>query len=196
MPPTEPSDELTLRAMLKWPDVPASFGWLGLDGRGRWLIQGATISHPGICDFLARQYGVDSRGRWYVQNGPQRAFVDLEFAPWVLSLDGHGDLITHTARAIDRVDTLIVADTGQIFLATELGLGVLLDRDLASFLGSFGAPGRRLSDAEAGQRLLALPSTGSGERLRWRHWEVLAIALPLATLEVRYGFVREPRDDS
>ncbi|HET8728586.1 MAG TPA: DUF2946 family protein, partial [Alphaproteobacteria bacterium] len=31
-------DESVLRAMTKWPNVPAVYGWLQLDQRGNWLI--------------------------------------------------------------------------------------------------------------------------------------------------------------
>ncbi|HMN64893.1 MAG TPA: DUF2946 family protein, partial [Burkholderiaceae bacterium] len=31
-------DEQVLHAMARWPDVPAVWGWLRLDRRGRWLL--------------------------------------------------------------------------------------------------------------------------------------------------------------
>ena len=40
-------DEDVLRAMTRWPDVPAVYGWLSLDRRGRWLIRGETLGPLG-----------------------------------------------------------------------------------------------------------------------------------------------------
>jgi hypothetical protein len=182
------------RARLKWPDVPASYGWLGLDGRGRWLIQGAPISHPGIVAFLIHQYRADARGCWYVQNGPQRAFVDLELAPWILHLDGTGKLLTHTARPVISVHDLILADTGQIFLSTEHGLGALLDRDLAEFLTGFHHHGQPLADVAIAETLLDLStSAAAGPALEWREYRFTSRYLPSSALAPEYGFVRQPR---
>ena len=36
-------DETGLRSMAKWPNVPAVYGWLTLDRRGNWLLQGERI---------------------------------------------------------------------------------------------------------------------------------------------------------
>ena len=33
-------DETVIRAMAKWPDVPAVWGWLSLDRRGVWKLKG------------------------------------------------------------------------------------------------------------------------------------------------------------
>lgn len=38
------------RALDKWPNVPALYGWLPLDRHGRWRIRGETISGPQIID--------------------------------------------------------------------------------------------------------------------------------------------------
>ena len=62
------------RAMARWPNVPALYGWLSLDRRGRWRIQNETISRPQIIDTFNRNYAADEQGRWYFQNGPQRGY--------------------------------------------------------------------------------------------------------------------------
>lgn len=192
MSPSTPPD-LTARALLKWPNVPASHGWLGLDARGRWRIQGALISHPGIREFLARQYAGDAAGRWYVQNGPQRAYVDLELAPWVLNLDGHGALVTHTGRAITRVDSLVVTDDAEILLGTDLGLGAVLDQDLASFLDALRAGDRAPTDGEVAAWILAEDAHAPPPDLRWGRWPIEILRLPRSALEARFGFIRQPR---
>ena len=76
-----------LRAMERWPNVPALFGWLGLDRRGRWLIKGEVITRPQIIDTINGNYEADAHGRWFFQNGPQRGFVSLQTAPLVLSVN-------------------------------------------------------------------------------------------------------------
>ncbi|MDB5974431.1 MAG: hypothetical protein JWR07_1191, partial [Nevskia sp.] len=42
------------RSLARWPNVPALFGWLALDRRGRWLIQGELISRPQIIETINR----------------------------------------------------------------------------------------------------------------------------------------------
>jgi hypothetical protein len=143
------------RALAKWPDVPACFGWLGLDARGRWRIDGGLISHPGAVAFLAAHYACDEHGRWYVQNGPQRAFVALDLAPWVLRVGADGALSTHTGRQLDRYEDIHVTPDGEILLTTPLGLAAIDDRDLAAFAATLEAPGSDalevLSAAAAGR---------------------------------------------
>ena len=79
-------DEQVMRAMARWPHVPAVYGWLSLDRRGRWLIRGETISNRAALAFIGRNYAADERGRWYFQNGPQRVFVTLDYTPVVYFL--------------------------------------------------------------------------------------------------------------
>ena len=69
--------------MAKWPNVPAVYGWLSLDRRGNWLIKGERIPNPLVTEFIGRNYARDARGCWYFQNGPQRVFVNLDYAPFV-----------------------------------------------------------------------------------------------------------------
>src|SRR5437762_13798517 len=77
-------DEIVLRSMLKWPDVPAVYGWLSLDRRGNWMIKTVAgrferIAHAAVREFIGRNYASDPEGRWYFQNGPQRVFVALDY---------------------------------------------------------------------------------------------------------------------
>src|SRR3546814_4722559 len=66
------------RALARWPNVPALYGWLRLDRRGRWLIRDEPISRPQIIDTINRNYAADARGCWYFQNGPQRGYMRSE----------------------------------------------------------------------------------------------------------------------
>lgn len=140
-------DDLVLRAMARWPDVPAVWGWLRLDRRGRWLLvdrgqpgfdeardgAGSPIGNAQITDFIARNYRADEQGRWYWQNGPQRVYVDLDAAPLVLRVFGSMQaprLVTHTGQLVDRIDSGWIGPSGEVLLQTGLGPAVVHDLDL------------------------------------------------------------------
>lgn len=141
-------DEGVIRAMARWPAVPAVFGWLRLDRRGRWLLvdrgragfdeardgAGSPISHPGIVEFIGRNYTADEDGRWYWQNGPQRVYVDIESAPLVLRVLAVAPrlrLVTHTGVAVMRIDAGWLGPDGEVLLRTDAGPAVVHDLDLA-----------------------------------------------------------------
>ncbi|MGE5471455.1 MAG: DUF2946 family protein [Bacteroidota bacterium] len=123
-----------LSAIAKWPDVPACYDWLSLDRRGDWRLQGERVTHHGLIAFINRQYGVDESGCWFVQNGPQRVFVSLAATPWIFRRDGD-NFLSHTGQPAGTVRAVYLDDSGSILLETDLGIGLLDDRDLAQFLG-------------------------------------------------------------
>jgi len=91
------------RALDKWPNVPALYGWLSLDRRGRWCIRGETISRPQIVDTIGANYAADARGCWFFQNGPQRGYMKLDWMPFVLRR-GEGDLlVTHNGLQVEHL---------------------------------------------------------------------------------------------
>lgn len=141
-------DQDVLQAMARWPNVPAAFGWLRLDRRGQWFIvkrdtpdfneltdgRGSLVRNERLNDFIGRNYTSDDQGRWFFQNGPQRVFVDLELAPWVLRIDNSQTKlkwITHTGAVAHQCLAAFVDTMGNVFLKTELGVGVIDDRQLA-----------------------------------------------------------------
>ncbi len=138
-------DQSVKDAIARWPNVPAVFGWLSLDGRGRWRLHpqgqaaqggpGESITNTQILEFINRNYEHDEAGRWYFQNGPQRVFVRLDGAPYVLRLsdDTHG-LRTHTDAAVATVSHWWLDDAGQLYATTPAGAGIVLDRDLPALL--------------------------------------------------------------
>jgi hypothetical protein len=144
-------DEQVLRAMQRWPDVPACAGWLGLDARGQWWMRdtqalpwprrvdgslergGASrLLHPGLAAFLARNYQADAQGCWYCQNGPQQVFVELDAAPLVLrvQLDGDRALWTAHTGAACRVLQAWLDEPGRLWLRTDIGPGLLHSLDM------------------------------------------------------------------
>lgn len=171
-------DEQVLRAMARWPDVPAVFGWLRLDRRGRWLLvdrgrpgfdeardeAGEPITNPRIVDFIARNYAADQRGRWYWQNGPQRVYVDLESAPLVLRVLGSPQrprFVAHTGQPVRRLDAGWTGPDGELLLRTGHGPAVVHDLDLAALALSQDGDALLLS---LGRRRLRLAPTVSPPR--------------------------------
>ena len=130
-------DPSVLSAIAKWPDVPDVYGWLSLNLRGNWLIKGDVIANPGICEFIGRNYSADARGRWFFQNGPQRVFVSLAYAPFVLRTTGKNDpyLITQTGYRLDQLTGAWIDEIGAIVLRWPTGVGSVTDRDLSQIAG-------------------------------------------------------------
>jgi len=124
-------DEIVARSMAKWPDVPDVYGWLSLDRRGNWLLQGERIGNRALRDFISRNYAPDSRGCWYFQNGPQRVFVSLAYTPLVVHLEGD-DLLDHCGRPFGSAQAY-QDEEGSVLMAGNAGLGLLDDRDLARY---------------------------------------------------------------
>jgi hypothetical protein len=186
-------DEIVIRGMLKWPNVPAVYGWLSLDRRGNWMIKNVNgrferIVNRAVNEFICRNYAADAEGRWYFQNGPQRVFVSLEYTPWVYRLDDAGEgLLAHTGAAPGTLETLFVDDAGALLLEAETGVGVLLDRDLSAFVDRLADPlGRtpeRLLEGVAGGREARVVLDGASIRVA-----------PIRGAEVPrlFGFVQRP----
>ncbi|QKH34753.1 DUF2946 family protein [Achromobacter pestifer] len=154
-------DQSVKDALARWPDVPAVYGWLSLDARGRWRLHpqgqaaaggpGESITNTQILEFISRNYEHDEAGRWFFQNGPQRVFLRLDAAPYVLRLnDDSSGLLTHTNVTVDSVDGWRLDDAGQLYAMTPLGAGIVLDRDLQPLLEKMvTAQGAPLLDALA-----------------------------------------------
>lgn len=142
-------EDWVLRAMQRWPNVPALFGWLALDRRGRWLIQGEIISHPRIVQVINRNYAADEHGRWFFQNGPQRGFIELQYAPFVLrTLEDGSGLVTHSELPVERPSAAYLDETGTMLLQTEHGPGEIAGTELEWVLPRLTANGLPVSEDE------------------------------------------------
>jgi Protein of unknown function (DUF2946) len=124
-------DDIVMRSMAKWPDVPDVYGWLSLDRRGNWLLKGERIGNQALRDFISRNYNSDSKGRWYFQNGPQRVFVSLAYTPLVIHFEGHR-LVDHCGRLFQPGQAYL-DDEGSVLMLGAAGAGLLDDRDLAGY---------------------------------------------------------------
>ena len=138
-------DDIVQQALIKWPNVPHCYGWLGLDARGRWYLRddavqaqgefpqskGALLEHTKLIAFIERNYEADAQGQWFFQNGPQRVYVELECAPWIWRIQPDGRLLSHTGRAAsaDQASCLL-DDEGRVYVASDIGLGLVHSLDV------------------------------------------------------------------
>ncbi len=127
-------DEIVLRGIAKWPNVPAVFGWLSLNRRGQWLIKGDLISNPGLIAYIGRNYDHDEGGRWFFQNGPQRVFVAPDYTPLIYRIVNPRRsplaLECHTGRRVDIINGGWLDEKGTLLIETEHGIGIVHDHDL------------------------------------------------------------------
>ena len=188
-------DDIVKQAMAKWPDVPAVFGWLGLDRRGNWIVKGDRIANPIVADFIGRNYARDDQGRWFFQNGPQRVYVELDYTPLVYRLaDGAAArLEAHTGKRAARVERTWIDDNGIVLIETELGPGMIDDRDLDRLLPCFtDQRGEPLPEDAVGDAIERLQQ-GSVARIYFRYPEAIAVAsIKAAAVPGALGFVQTP----
>lgn len=204
-------DEHVLAAMARWPDVPAVHGWLSLSARGQWRLHprgqgwgvpdeepGEAITSPQILAFIGRNYLGDGTGRWYFQNGPQRVYVRLDGAPWILSLQadaqGRPQLQTHTGIPYGPVTHWWLDPEGGLYAQSDAGAGLVADRDLGQVLDTLRtADGQPLDDwlehCSPASITVHLPGADAGGPA--------AAAAPLGRLHTAdpapaLGFVRRP----
>ncbi|MGQ0750814.1 MAG: HAD-IIB family hydrolase [Betaproteobacteria bacterium] len=192
-------DDLVLRGMAKWPDVPAVHGWLSLDRRGQWRIRGERVSNPAVCAFIGRNYERDAEGRWFFQNGPQRVYVTLEYTPFVYRVVNQPGapiaLECHTGAPATAIRGAWMDEAGALLLETEHGIGLVHDRDVDdTFPYLIDANGGALDEAVLESLLDALQR--HEEVPLWlRVRETNAIVAPIRARDVpqRFGFVPDPR---
>ena len=170
-----------------WPTGPACYGWLALDARGCWRLRGERVEHGGLHAFLSANYAHDGVGNWLVHNGPQRVFVELEAAPWILRMLPDDVLQTHTGQLAMARAPELVDEIGRVSLGTNLGPAAIDDRDLSRFLAELqDARGNSVDEA----LLLALLDDNATAPLQWRSLPV-TFARANATPQL-LGFQRKP----
>ncbi len=181
-------DDIVKAALLKWPNVPDCYGWLGLDARGNWYLRddqaqaagpfcapsdepgrqmaskGSLLMHEKLVDFIQRNYASNAEGQWFFQNGPQRVYVELEATPyiWRIGSAPDFDVAAHTGQAA-ITQRCIIDEHGRVYLETALGFGLVHTQDM-------------LQAADAIERGLWVPQ------------EVLT-----QDLQARFGYQRSPQ---
>ncbi|WP_313950968.1 DUF2946 family protein [Accumulibacter sp.] len=184
-------------AMLRWPNVPACYGWLSLDQRGRWRMRGETLSHAGLNDFLNRQYAHDERGNYFVQNGPQRVFVALDYTPWVVRLASADRLETQVGETVSEVRGAAIDEQGNLLIEIPNGIALLCDRDLPALLPLLRSPDGEVADEASLLAAVEQPATGvSTLTFDWHGCRVPVRALRRSAVPGRYGFIASPQEDS
>lgn len=141
-------DDIVKQALTKWPNVPACYGWLGLDARGNWYMRddrvqaqgpfaggtvqskGSQLKHEKLIEFIQRNYEPDELGQWFFQNGPQRVYVELEATPLIWRVQSDFSIQDHTGRAA-RVQSCLLDDMGRVYLETDTGFGLVHSMDMS-----------------------------------------------------------------
>lgn len=145
-------DDIVKAALAKWPNVPACYGWLGLDARGQWwmrdervqllgsfqdgceqgdaAIKGSRLQHDKLIAFIERNYGVDAEGLAWFQNGPQRVYVELQAAPYIWRVDETAALSSPLLAAVGAPLATLVDELGHLYLHTPQGLGIVHSQDM------------------------------------------------------------------
>lgn len=174
-------DQAVIRALAKWPAVPAVYGWLALDERGNWQLRNPgtaafeRIGNEALRGFICRNYARDARGCWFFQNGPQRVYVRLACAPLVFRLE-IDRFVDHCGGPTGPLNGAWRDERGALILAAASGIGNLDDRDLLAATDLIDDSGATVwFDCVAGRVPL-------GSILR-------------ADLPAKFGFVRDPRPD-
>lgn len=186
-------------ALKRWPNVPALYGWLSLDRRGRWRIRGEIISRPQIIDTINRNYAADARGQWFFQNGPQRGYMALEYTPMVLHVDAGGRLFTHTGLDVEAPRAVYLDDEGAVLVDSAVGAGVLGDDSLNWVLARMTGERGDLPDAELEQGIIEALARPSGASTGL-YLSLAGRRLPLQRLDraaapAALGFVQLPQTD-
>jgi hypothetical protein len=159
-------DDIVRQAMVKWPDVPDCYGWLGLDSRGQWWMRddrvqalgafqsgqpgtkGSLLRHEKLIDFIQRNYESDAQGQWYFQNGPQRVYIELEITPYIWRIENDFTVMAHTGMMAE-VHKILVDENGLVYMDTTLGLGLVHTLDVERAAQAIEMGRWKLEDAEA-----------------------------------------------
>ena len=188
-------DRSVIRTMARWPKVPAVYGWMSLDCRGCWRLQGQPVVHHGAIAFMNRNYACNTDGQWYFQNGPQRVFVDLDYTPWIYSLDGAGFLVDHVEEPVKELRGAWLDQEGNLLLLGERGIGLLCDRDLGSMSDHLRHSDGRACDAHSIEGLIHASGGAKSRRicLVWKNKSIDVKLLPRGQVAGEFGFDPRPR---
>lgn len=187
-------DPRVRRAMERWPDVPALYGWLRLDETGHWWLNGARVRNQALFAFIGRNYAADERGCWYFQNGPQRGYVALDYTPWVLHIDNSGHLRTQTGEHVSLGAQAVIDEQGNLLLETRQGPALLAGEALPVVADNLRDPHGNPLDSDGLERVIDGRTDGAS-----LHWDGQVLPLTLMqrrTIPGHYGFVRTPSPES
>lgn len=140
-------DDIVKQALVKWPNVPDCYGWLGLDARGNWFLRddcaqaqgpfaggtagskGSQLMHEKLIEFIHRNYASDALGQWFFQNGPQRVYVELEATPLIWRVSEDLSIRDQGGKPARLLDCLL-DEQGRVYLQTDTGFGLVHTMDM------------------------------------------------------------------
>ncbi len=184
--------------MTRWPKVPEVYGWLSLNQAGEWRLhplgdahtgsRGEPIGNQQIRDFIGRNYLSDGAGRWFFQNGPQRVFVRLDAAPFILQLYSNDlQFFTHNGLSIEAADIKgwWLDDAGRLYAQTAVGPGLVAGRDVQAVL-------EQLRDANGIVLIERLQESPDTDILLRKQPELWLRNVPSDRLPDLLGFIKSP----
>ncbi|MFY9328118.1 MAG: DUF2946 family protein [Georgfuchsia sp.] len=184
-------DDSVIAGIARWPNVPHVYGWLSLDRRGQWRLRGNPITNPHITEFIGRNYASDERGAWFFQNGPQRVYVKLDYAPWILRTGEQQMLITHTGQAVQAASAAWLDEAGNLLIAFDQGIGLIEDRDLPALLDAVhDATGKTVSEDAL---MLVMSGTRLPLTLNWNEQRLPLEPLRSSDVPGHFGFIADPQ---
>ena len=205
-------DEQVLRSLIKWPNVPACFGWLTLDRRGQWRmvdefaqrnqLPGQAVQHTILNEFISRNYACDTSGRFFFQNGPQRVFISLAATPWVARItpsEQGTQLITQCQTEI-KPSGALSDENGNIYIVGRVKHAVYTDNHTQQFEIAEYSSVAILHDHDLDQfsELAKLREEACSFGGFWSWHDILLPLDPVHSEELskRFGFVRKPKAES
>jgi hypothetical protein len=201
-------DEQVLRSLIKWPNVPACFGWLALDRRGQWRMRdeyaqqnqlpGQLIQHTALNDFINRNYAADSKGRFFFQNGPQRVFVTLAATPWIARIIPNNDDITFLAQGDVEItpNAALCDEHGNIYIVGTIEQTIYPESTGNGFIKEDRVGVALLHDHDLGQfselsKLHEEACSFSGS-WKWRGKQLPLDPILAEEISTRFGFIQHP----
>ena len=144
---------------------------------------------------MNRNYACTPDGRWYFQNGAQRAYVDLDYTPWVFLLDGRGRLVDHVGNPVTGLREAWLDTEGSLLLLADRGIGLLCDRDLEPFSERLRDGDGAICDEDDLARLIGSSDGGAPEgiHLAWEGARIAVGCLRREDVAGRFGFEPTPR---
>lgn len=201
-------DEQVLRSLIKWPNVPDCYGWLGLDRRGQWRMRdefaqqnhlsGQVITHPMLNEFIARNYACDQLGRFFFQNGPQKVFVNLDATPWVARIIPNQEGLTLVTQCETQIQpsTALSDERGNIYIVGTIDQTIYQDQTQHQFTKEQRHSVALLHDHDldhfADLAKLQEQACSFGGSWSWRGKQLPLEPIHSDELCQRFGYIKQP----
>jgi hypothetical protein len=185
-----------LSAMLRWPNVPACYGWLSLDRRGRWRPARRERSPIAGLRALPRPpvRACDQERQPLRPERPAARLCRPRVHPLGAAPGATGELETHVGTPVEKIRGAAIDEEGNLLLETADGIALVCDRDLPALHGCLLlANGMPADDASVLAAMHSVDGEGSPLTLSWRGARVPVRSLRRADVARRHGFVASPQ---